>query len=394
MLKKSALLFLILVHTFHVFSQSSDPVVLSYQRNFIRAGISTKYELLNDASLITSVNMTPLFIDALAFVKNSWILLGTDSQLMDLASIAAAKSAQNRDVSILPVLRDVFVTITEPRVRTASLNAFAVLFGGRKEDTAFLNEWFVEQLRKGPSDPAFDAKTLAVCAQTLGKIGDASSFAVLFEAAVSARDSLLAQASAAALNALQDGYTEQILAKMDGKRLQDTYPAFSFAMRKEGLPAADRGRIAAQAFALAVEEKGETGSDREQLAALAGEALAELTALKWAQASPVVVKYFYLRQGDYKNDRSNVDALVPVVRCMGAMGTTESAQALSIFLGLLNSDTEQKKNYNEQLMLAVIQALGDLGDKSAFDYLLYVGYLDYPETVKKASRDALARLEW
>jgi hypothetical protein len=38
--------------------------------------------------------------------------------------------------------------------------------------------------------------------------------------------------------------------------------------------------------------------------------------------------------------------------------------------------------------------LGDLGDKTAFDYLLYVGYLSYPETVKKASRDALARLAW
>ena len=45
-------------------------------------------------------------------------------------------------------------------------------------------------------------------------------------------------------------------------------------------------------------------------------------------------------------------------------------------------------------MLALIQALGDLGDKTAFDYLLYVGYLEYPESVKKASRDALARLQW
>jgi len=86
--------------------------------------------------------------------------------------------------------------------------------------------------------------------------------------------------------------------------------------------------------------------------------------------------------------------MIPVVRCMGAMGSSDSAQALSIFLGLLNSETEQKKTYNEQLMLAVIQSLGDLGDKTAFDYLLYVGYLDYPETVKKASRDALARLQW
>ena len=122
--------------------------------------------------------------------------------------------------------------------------------------------------------------------------------------------------------------------------------------------------------------------------------LEKLTALSWSQAAPSVIKYFYQIQGDYKNDKSGVDAMLPVIRCMGAMGTTDSAQALSIFLGLLNSETEQKKIYNEQLMLTLIQALGDLGDKTAFDYLLYVGYLSYPETVKKASRDALARLAW
>jgi len=394
MSKKNAFLFMLLFNVYSVFAQSPDPVVLSYQRNFIRASISTKYELLNDASLITSVNMTPLYIDALVFVRNAWPLLGTDNQLMDLASAAASKAAVFQDASVLGALREIFVTVPDPRVRSASLNAFGLLFKGRKDDIAFLNAWFAEQLSRPQTDPSFDPRTLAACAQVLGKIGDPSSFDVLFEAATTARDTGLVQAAAVALNAIQDGYTENILAKMGGNRIQDTYAAFSFAMQKTGLAAADRGKIAADAFALAVEVLPDTDGDKERIASLIKESLSELTDLKWSQASPVVVKYFYLRQGDYKNDRANVETLVPVVNCMGTMGTTEAAQALSIFLGLLNSDTEQKKNYNEQLMLAVIQALGDLGDKSAFDYLLYVGYLDYPETVKKASRDALARLEW
>ncbi len=76
------------------------------------------------------------------------------------------------------------------------------------------------------------------------------------------------------------------------------------------------------------------------------------------------------------------------------MATSAAAQTLSIYLGLLNSETEQTGTYNEQIMLAVIKSLGDLGDKTAFDYLLYVGYLNYPETIISASRDALARLKW
>ncbi len=394
MSKKLASFYIIMINACLVFAQSPDPVVFSYQRNFIRASISTKFELLNDASLITSVNMTPLYIDALVFVRNSWPLLGTDPQLMDLGTLAAIKAPSNLDDSILPSLRNIFVTVSDARIRDASLNAFTVLFKGKKDDIAFLNTWFAEQLARPQTDPLYDPKTFAICAQVLGKLGDASSFTVLFDAATSARDTALQQASAFALNAIQDGYTENILAKMNGKRIQDTYAAFSLAMKKGGLPTADRGQIASRAFTRAVETQPDTNGEQEKLAALVRETLTELTALKWSQASPEVVKYFYLRQGDYKNDRANVEALVPIVRCMGKMGTTEAAQALSIFLGLLNSETEQKKNYNEQLMLAVIQAVGDLGDKSAFDYLLYVGYLDYPETVKKASRDALARLEW
>lgn len=42
----------------------------------------------------------------------------------------------------------------------------------------------------------------------------------------------------------------------------------------------------------------------------------------------------------------------------------------------------------------MIDSLAKLGDKSAFDYLLYVGYLEYPESIKKAARDALSGLKW
>jgi hypothetical protein len=44
--------------------------------------------------------------------------------------------------------------------------------------------------------------------------------------------------------------------------------------------------------------------------------------------------------------------------------------------------------------LAVVGNLGILGDKTAFDHLLYIGYLQYPESVKRAARDALQKLRW
>ena len=48
----------------------------------------------------------------------------------------------------------------------------------------------------------------------------------------------------------------------------------------------------------------------------------------------------------------------------------------------------------EAVVLSVIKALGGLGDKAAFDYLLYATYLDYPSDVTDAARLALAKLKW
>ncbi len=395
MLKQKLLIFILLANLWGVFAQSADPVILSYQRNFIRASMSTKLELLNDASRITTVVMTPLYIDALAFVHLYYPVMGTDTQLIDLAVIATVKSAGYTDASVLPVLRTVFTDIPETRLRVACLNTFAVLAKGQKDYISFLNNWFTDSLSASLSGTPTDVKTLTACAVALGRIADASSFQSLFKGATSSLDSSIVGASGTALNAISDSYTDNILAIIAQKHLKEAYTAFSFAMKKDSLPAAEKGRIAEASFAFGIEVlPSVTENNSVVLPALIRESMEQLTALKWSQASPLVVKYFYQKQSDYKNEKANVEVLVPVIQCMGAMGTTDAAQALSIFLGLLNSDTEQKKTYNEQLMLAVIQAVGDLGDKSAFDYLLYVGYLDYPETVKKASRDALARLQW
>jgi hypothetical protein len=76
------------------------------------------------------------------------------------------------------------------------------------------------------------------------------------------------------------------------------------------------------------------------------------------------------------------------------MGTSEAAQALALQLGLINSQMEKDKTFDQDILMAVISALGNIGDKVAFDYLLYIGYLPYPDDIQKAAREAMNRLKW
>ncbi len=386
-------LFAFLALSLDAYAQSSDPVVLSYQRNFIRASMATKIELLNDASRITNVNMTPLYVDSIGFVLSNLTVLGQDAQLVEIASVSASKLAQYRDPSAIPSLRKLLATLTDPKVRLSVINAYSVLAKDRKDDIAFLDSWFAGAVDLALSGTPADQRVLSACATALGKLGAASSFLPLFRASLSNLDSSVVLASQNAINQISEGYTDQILAIIRENPVKDVQAAFSLSTRREGLTNAERGQIAETVFSRFAAIEGEEAA-RQPTKDLVRESMKQLAALSWSQASPAVVKYFYRIQGEYKNGQSNSDMLVPVIACMGSMATNEASQALSIFLGLLNSETEQKKTYNEQLLLAVIKSLGELGDKTAFDYLLYVGYLEYPETVKQASRDALARLNW
>jgi hypothetical protein len=372
-------------------AQSSDPVVLSYQRNFIRSSLSTKIELLNDASRITTVNMTPLYADAIDFTMENYPYFGNDQQLLDVAAVAIQKSVPYGDATILPSVKAAFTLFSDQKTRLACLSAFSVLAAKKQDEITFLNDWFAKNIASSGAD----AKTLSACAETLGKLASSSSFGALFAAATGEYDSGIVAAAKAALGTLNEGFTDNILAILAEKNDKRMYAAFSLASRKENLPSSDRGLIAERAFTLATTMIESSSAARtDALSLLIKESMEQLVSLSWSRASPSVVKYFYFVQKEQSSDGPEIDMIIPVVNCMGAMGTTEAAQALSIYLGLLNSETEQKKTYNEQLMLSVINALGTLGDKTAFDYLLYVGYLNYPETVKKASRDALARLQW
>lgn len=120
----------------------------------------------------------------------------------------------------------------------------------------------------------------------------------------------------------------------------------------------------------------------------------QLKALGWQKASPLAIKHFRLVQADYAKGAAAKTELLEAVACLGAMGSSEAAQALALHLQLINAQTEQGSPYDEPLVLAVIAALGELGDKAAFDYLLQMGYLPYTDTVKRAAREALLKLKW
>jgi hypothetical protein len=197
-----------------------------------------------------------------------------------------------------------------------------------------------------------------------------------------------------ALGSIQGDYKQYLIDVIRQNPPVEKLAAFRAGMSIERFGSAERGQLAEIALETALGLSPGNAENEAAVSALRYSAVSVLTQLQWTGASPLAIRHFYRVQTDFQNGAVSREQLVEAVACLGAMGTSEAAQALALQLGLLNSQTERNGVFDEAITMAVVQALGTIGDKSAFDYLLYISYLSYPEHIQAAAREALAHLKW
>jgi hypothetical protein len=379
-------------------AQDADSVVLAYRRNFARASLSTKLELLKEASGRGGASMGPLYDMALRFAVDNSALLGPDPQLKDLAVLAAAETGKAAYGKAIDDLWALFQNYRDQDVRRAAVAALGLAGGGESRVAENLNAFLASQnsLFRSGSQPEYPA--LEACIDSLGALGDGSSFPVLFSAYVAGYSPALAAKSAKALGSIRGDYRGYLLRVIAKNPPLEKSAAYAAGMDNPNFADADRGELAegAMTAALAATDQALSYSPVEvqALRELRLAAVKELRELKWQKASPLVVSHFKLMLADYAKGAASKAEFLEAISCLGAMGSTEAAQALSIYLQFINGQTEQGIPFDEDILLASIAALGELGDKAAFDYLLQIGYLQYTEPVKRAAKEALLKLRW
>lgn len=123
-------------------------------------------------------------------------------------------------------------------------------------------------------------------------------------------------------------------------------------------------------------------------------ALKILSENKWTRASSIALSYFQFSKKQFDNGTMNAEQFNEVIIALSSISPIDAVTPLTGYLEELNSATEKGTKVSSEIVLAVIKALGAIGDKSAFDSLLAVTYLDYPESVLSAAREALSGLRW
>jgi len=390
---KAAALAALIASAAAAFAQEADDLVRSYQRNFVRSSLSIKIDVLRQAADYKDADMGPLYRMGVRFALDNAQYLQSDVQLRDVAALSVAGLRRNGTVDAVPDLWALFQVFKEPYVRVPVLEALGDLAAGNSQASHNLNTFLYNQnaMRRAGTMPDF--QVIEACVLALGKLGSATSYSVLFSTYATGYSESITRKSLEAMSRIQGDYKGYLVEVIREDSTIERSAALKAAIENPAFSDADKAEVAESALDMALTYTSSNAVDLQIVKEIRSRAMRELGARGWSKASSLAVRAFNQANAEYARGTGTKAAVLEAISLLGSMRTTEAAEALTLQLQLLNAKEDAGDALDEQMTIAVINNLGALGDKVAFEHLLFVGYLGYPETIKVAAREALKKLK-
>ncbi len=396
-MKKVRLIFFVLVLFLLVFSlwaQNPQDLLKSFKRNFAIASLDVKIQIVQDAGSSGYVEMGPLYLQAVDYVIDNFSLIETDQRFRQLAVLANDQLKSSGYTEGKYSIWKLFDMDTETGVRISCLNALGVLAQGDSEIIEYMNLWLKKQNTIFQTGTVPDVYVISACVRAIGELGDQSSFPVLFNTmALGYTDDITASAREN-LFVLDGELKDNMIGVIRESDLPEKKIALEMAMDSERLGEEGKGEIAQFAMDVGLHTAAVDNPSQKIAREMRYIAAVALSERRWSSATDLAIEHFDTVLLEYDRGLADKRKVVEAIDCLGNIGTHEAAVRLTQYLVLLNSYTERIQEFDNTIVLALILNLGKLGDKTAFDDLMYVQYLSYSSEIKNAARDALENLKW
>ena len=338
--------------------------------------------------------------EAIDFALEHKVLLGNDRDLdtLALAGVLAlpANSVASLDYGEREALSEKFVKLfslfPSDTVRIAILNKAAALRDSLPTEPCIvlLNDYLANAVSSAGENGVVKAAV-----RTLGEIGDSRSFSVLFTARRQQKWPEYGKDIDEAIALLADKSLPQVIAVIrEGNVKNGIRPLFDVLIKNEKISASFKSEIAENVLSETIYIANNASSITRETVSLQVDALDVIVQNKWTRSAPAVLSFFDLAEREYKAGVMTDGEFVKAINAAAEIAPVDASSRLASYLAALNRQTESGAKVSETIALALIGALGRIGNKSSFDTLLYVTYVNYPEPVIAAARDALARLKW
>ncbi len=375
-------------------AQDKEALLKAHMRNFEMAGIEVKIQILEDAAASGIKELGPLYLETLDYVLSNTALIPADGRLRQMVVLAAGQIKESGYAAARYSLWDLFEADQDSLFRVGILNSLGVVGKGDPAIIQELNRWLEAQNIFYISGKKPDFQVLEACIEALAGIGDTSSFPPIFSAVNIGYPGEIATLSKNALLEIEGDLDQNLKGIIKNQPIADKKMALVMALEHEGLEDDRKAEVAEFAMDIAL-HMGLTDAGQRAIAReIRFEAAKALMERKWSRATPLAIEHFNATLLEYERGVSTKNSFLEAIATLGSMGSHDAAVRLTQYLVLLNSYSEKGKSGDDQIILAVIVNLGGLGDKIAFDDLMYVGYLKYSSQIKKAARKSLENLKW
>jgi len=377
------------------FAQDAQKILDTFKRNFAIASLDVKIQILQDAAAgKTASAMGPLFQQAVDFVTDNASLIPTDARFNQLGGIGAEQIGAVGFAAGKDSIWKLFTVTRDSQTLAKAAAALGVVGAGDADTVNNLNRYVDSQNSIFTSGKTPDLAVLAACFKALGMLGDPSSFPILFTSMNLGYPDQVAAIAKDALLAIKGDFKEMLLGVIRGRPLTEKKLALQMALDSDKLTDEQKAQISEVALDIGLHTSAPDFAGRGMLRDIRFQAAGALGARKWSDATGLLIEHLDNCIGEFDKGLVDRNHLLDAIGSLGAMKTHDAAVRLTQFLVLINSYTEKGKAYDEQIVFAVLQNLGALADKVAFDDLMYTQYLNYSSGVKKAARTALDNLKW
>ena len=359
------------------------------QIRFIKGNIADKTAAVKDAAADEAAVLSMAAVD---FCLEQSAVLGNDRELSALALAGVLTLPDSIDGSqIYTKLYDLYKAFTDNTARVAIIEKLVHLYKKTPAPNtiAFLKNIVEASVSSGPVS---DVEKTA--AEALGTIGDGAAFTILYNCYLTDQWQSEHAVLSASLEKLADKSLPELMEIISKDGTENLSTLFNLIENSASLSASFKSEVAEHILSELLYSSETAGRITDDLLKLEVDCVHVISKNNWTRASALVLKYFSQVKEFYKNNRVSEQHFLDAVSATAMLASSDAAKALALYLGELNTQMEQGTAPSKTVVLAVINALGTLGNKTAFDYLLYATYLEYSDEVVTAARNALTKLKW
>ena len=382
-MKRFAFLLMILFCFFSINAQEKSSI-----KKFIKGNIAEKTAAVKEAS---DSEIDWISDEAIYFCLKNKELLGQDREL-DALAVAAILSISNPDKETVSELNELFTLYDKSsNVQIAVLNKAVALKDTISvyEITNTLNNYIKNAVPGSIDSGVFKTILAALC-----EIGDSDSFTILYKLSNDKQFSSYSTDIENAVVELIPSAMEEVFAMIKGADIKKISSIFALVQKNSKISKKNLCEISEkvlnETILLTENSSGDSAGNIEvQL-----NALNILDSNKWTRASSLALSYFESSRTLFVKGSMNESQFKTVISSLRNIAPLDAVQPLIAYLEELNGRKEADDSVPAEIALSVINTLGAIGDKAAFDSLLAVTYLDYEESVLTAAREALSGLRW